>query len=70
MEIISNIKRWAFEEVNPGDVFVYNDKYYIKTGRWEKDDEQAYAVNLQGGEVIRFTGTEIVWVCDSELYIG
>ena len=50
MKNISNIKRGIFEELKPGDVFIYDDKYYIKTGKWEKDNEQAYAVNLQGGE--------------------
>lgn len=54
MEIINNVaKPTTFEELNVGDVFLYNNNVYIKTldGIFDEYDIEECATNLATGKL-------------------
>lgn len=69
---ISTNQKYLFESVNVGDLFEYNNSYYIKTETTNFPGSciiQANAVNIQNGELVRFLPNNQVYLLDAEMVI-
>ena len=56
--------KYPFRSVNRGDIFEFNEKYYMKT---ETISTDVNAINLQNGEFAYFEPENLVYLLDGEM---
>ena len=62
-----NIK-YPFRTVNRGDIFEFNEKYYMKTEIATISNKyEINAINLQNGELVYFEPERSVYLLDAEM---
>ena len=62
-----NIK-YPFRTVNRGDIFEFNEKYYMKTETTTIPNKcDVNAINLQNGELVYFEPENLVYLLDGEM---
>ena len=71
MEIINKTKTsQKFGDVMVGDVFMYENEYYIKIDTVDSyTTKQLYGIRLDTGMRFKFLDTDNVDICNAQLYI-
>lgn len=60
--------KYPFRSVNRGDIFEFNEKYYMKTEIATISNKCAVnAINLQNGELTYFDSEYLVYLLDGEM---
>ena len=67
---IEKAKRWRISSVNTGDVFIYNDEYYIKTDFEPCDSDTVVCVRLSDGHAKDLLLGNFCIIVDSKVVIG
>ena len=63
---------YPFKSVNIGDLFEYNNNYYMKieTVNYSEDCSiQVNAVNLKNGQLVRFLSDNQIYFLDAEMTV-
>ena len=63
---------YPFKSVNIGDLFEYNNNYYMKieTANYPEDCSiQVNAVNLKNGQLVRFLSDNQIYFLDAEMTV-
>ena len=58
--------KYPFRSVNRGDIFEFNEKYYMKT-ETATISTDVNAINLQNGEFTYFEPENLVYLLDGEI---
>lgn len=58
--------KYPFRSVNRGDIFEFNEKYYMKT-EIATISSDVNAINLQNGEFTYFEPENLVYLLDGEM---
>lgn len=58
--------KYPFRTVNRGDIFEFNEKYYMKT-EIATISSDVNAINLQNGELTYFEPENLVYLLDGEM---
>ena len=58
--------KYPFRSVNRGDIFEFNEKYYMKT-ETATISTDVNAINLQNGEFTYFEPENLVYLLDGEM---
>ena len=60
--------KYPFRTVNRGDIFEFNEKYYMKTEIATISNKcDVNAINLQNGELVYFEPERLVYLLDGEM---